>query len=124
MHNDIYDRKPLKQWSVGRVSLLGDAAHPMTPNMGQGACQAIEDAIVLAKCLSQHGRTENTATTLQEYEAQRINHTGAVVNRSWSIGRVAQWENSLACRLRNAAVRLTPPQMQLKQLAPIVGHEV
>ncbi|HET9109843.1 MAG TPA: FAD-dependent monooxygenase, partial [Ktedonobacterales bacterium] len=52
LRNDIYDRPPLTSWSRGRVTLLGDAAHPMTPNMGQGVCQAIEDAVVLAERLS------------------------------------------------------------------------
>ena len=54
VHSDIYDRDPLKErWGEGRISLLGDAAHPMTPDLGQGACQTIEDAVVLAKRLSE-----------------------------------------------------------------------
>ena len=48
LRNDVYDRPPLPHWSVGRATLLGDSAHPMTPDMGQGACQAIEDAVILA----------------------------------------------------------------------------
>jgi 2-polyprenyl-6-methoxyphenol hydroxylase-like FAD-dependent oxidoreductase len=51
LRNDVYDRPALHRWSVGRATLLGDAAHPMTPDMGQGACQAIEDAVILADCL-------------------------------------------------------------------------
>ena len=50
LRNDVYEHKHLRHWSRGRVALLGDAAHAMTPNLGQGACQAIEDAIVLAGC--------------------------------------------------------------------------
>ena len=53
LRNDIYDRPPLIHWTRGRVTLLGDAAHPMTPNLGQGACQALEDALVLAHSLQQ-----------------------------------------------------------------------
>ena len=49
LRNDIYDRDPLSRWSCDRVTLLGDATHPMTPNLGQGACQAIEDAVVLKR---------------------------------------------------------------------------
>ena len=52
LRNDVYDRPALRRWSVGRVTLLGDAAHPMTSDLGQGACQAIEDAVVLADCLA------------------------------------------------------------------------
>src|SRR5215203_50840 len=55
LRNDIYDREPLRDWGVGRVTLLGDAAHPITPNLGQGACQALEDALVLARCLDGGG---------------------------------------------------------------------
>ena len=47
LRNDIYDREPLERWGEGKATLLGDAAHPMTLNLGQGACQAIEDAVVL-----------------------------------------------------------------------------
>ena len=51
LQNDIYDRPPARRWHRGRVVLLGDAAHPTTPNLGQGACMAIEDAVVLARAL-------------------------------------------------------------------------
>jgi salicylate hydroxylase len=51
----IYDRPPLAEWTVGRVSLLGDASHPMVPFMAQGAAMAIEDAAILAGCVSRYG---------------------------------------------------------------------
>jgi 2-polyprenyl-6-methoxyphenol hydroxylase-like FAD-dependent oxidoreductase len=64
LRNDIYDRPALHHWSRGRVTLLGDAAHPMTPNMGQGACQAIEDAVALAMCLTkENGESGPRITT-------------------------------------------------------------
>ena len=53
LHNDILDIAPSKRWSQGRVTLLGDSIHPTTPNLGQGACQAIESAVVLARCLNE-----------------------------------------------------------------------
>ncbi len=120
LRNDIYDRVPLKKWSVGRVTLLGDAAHPMTPNLGQGACQAIEDAVVLGECLQKPG---GVAMALHEYEERRIARTGAIVQRSWQIGRVGQWANPLACWIRNKGVKLMPSDLQLKQLEPILGYE-
>ena len=52
LRNDIFDRRPVRHWGSGRVTLLGDAAHPPTPNLGQGACQALEDALILAGCLA------------------------------------------------------------------------
>ncbi len=51
LRNDLFDRRPVRHWGSGRVTLLGDAAHPPTPNLGQGPCQALEDALVLAGCL-------------------------------------------------------------------------
>src|SRR5262249_53383280 len=52
LRNDVYDLDPLPRWGRGRVTLLGDAAHPCAPTLGQGACQAIEDAVVLGRCLA------------------------------------------------------------------------
>ena len=52
LRTDICDREPIERWHAGRVVLIGDAAHPMTPNLGQGAGQAIEDAVVLDACLA------------------------------------------------------------------------
>jgi 2-polyprenyl-6-methoxyphenol hydroxylase-like FAD-dependent oxidoreductase len=56
LRTDIYDREPLEErWGKGRVTLLGDVAHPMTPNLIRGACLAIEDAVVLGRCLDEEG---------------------------------------------------------------------
>ena len=65
LRNDIVDRPPVRKWTDGRVTLLGDAAHPTTPNLGQGACQAIESAYVLAKCLRE---AEEVSAGLLAYE--------------------------------------------------------
>ncbi len=48
----LRDREPLKTWTLGRVTMLGDAAHPMTPFLGQGACMAIEDALLLGRAFA------------------------------------------------------------------------
>jgi 2-polyprenyl-6-methoxyphenol hydroxylase-like FAD-dependent oxidoreductase len=69
----LLDREPLTRWSHGPVTLLGDAAHPMFPFFAQGAAQAVEDAAVLAHCLSQHGHAPTAA--LQSYESLRIGRT-------------------------------------------------
>jgi salicylate hydroxylase len=66
----LYDREPLPRWSVGRVSLLGDAAHAMLPFLAQGACQAVEDAVVLARCLSE-ADPASAAAALSRYEEIR-----------------------------------------------------
>jgi 2-polyprenyl-6-methoxyphenol hydroxylase-like FAD-dependent oxidoreductase len=120
LRNDIYDRKPLHHWGEGRITLLGDAAHPMTPNMGQGGCQAIEDALVLAACLRNASDME---AALRAYEDKRIKRTAAIVKRSRTIGRVAQWENPLACSIRDALLKRTPSDVLFKQLGWVVGYE-
>src|SRR6266436_4512336 len=66
----LYDRDPLQRWTVGRVTLVGDAAHPMLPYMAQGAVQSIEDAAVLAKCL-ELGDVRDPSAALQRYEQTR-----------------------------------------------------
>jgi salicylate hydroxylase len=67
----LFDRTPLPRWSVGRVTLLGDACHPMLPFMAQGAAQAIEDGATLAACLTKFG-ARDIAATLKRYEALRL----------------------------------------------------
>jgi salicylate hydroxylase len=67
----LFDRDPLPRWSVGRVTLLGDACHPMYPFMGQGAAQAIEDGAALAACLRAAGDADPVAT-LRDYERLRL----------------------------------------------------
>lgn len=118
LRNDIIDREPLPRWTDGRVTLVGDAAHPMTPNLGQGACQAIEDALALADCLAQR---EDTAAALLCYEMHRSQRANLIVRQSWRIGTVAQWQNSLLCAARNRLVKTLGPGMQLRQLKFLLG---
>lgn len=120
LRTDIYDRDPpRKRWGEGRVTLLGDAAHPMTPDLGQGACQAIEDAVVLARCLER--QETGAVAALGLYEARRIRRTAWIVRGSRRTGRIAQLQNPLACRLRNAALRALPSRLQMKQLEAVMG---
>src|SRR5580704_4051810 len=65
----LFDRAPLPRWSAGRVTLLGDACHPMLPFMGQGAAQAIEDGATLAACL---GKLDDVPAALRLYERLRL----------------------------------------------------
>ncbi|MEP7049201.1 MAG: FAD-dependent monooxygenase [Pseudomonadota bacterium] len=87
------------------MSLLGDAAHPTTPNLGQGGCMAIEDAVVLAHCLT---KFTQQGEALRAYEKRRVERTAKIVNASWRFGRVAQLEGRLATWFRDLALRATP----------------
>ena len=108
LRTDVYDREPLDEhWGEGRVTLLGDAAHPMTPNLDQGAGQAMEDAVVLARCRHEGGAT---ADSLRRYERLRCDRAAMVVRRPRRVGRVGQLENPLLCRLRDRALALIPPR--------------
>ena len=73
----ILEREPLARWSEGRIVLLGDACHPMTPYMAQGAATAIEDAAVLARCLDEAG-SEGIEGAFQRYEAHRKPRTSVI----------------------------------------------
>ena len=98
VHNDIIDRPPLRWWGRGRVTLLGDAAHATTPNLGQGACQALEDAVVLSDCLR---RLQPVEAALREYERLRIPRTTAIVRNSWQSGRMLQLDSPGLEPIRN-----------------------
>jgi 2-polyprenyl-6-methoxyphenol hydroxylase-like FAD-dependent oxidoreductase len=105
---DVHDRDPLAGWSRGRVTLLGDAAHPMTPNLGQGGCQAIEDAIVLADALVAERSHE---AAFRRYESRRFARTRWIVEESRRFGQAAQATSPLAVWVRNLAMRLIPRRM-------------
>jgi 2-polyprenyl-6-methoxyphenol hydroxylase-like FAD-dependent oxidoreductase len=102
----IFDRPPSAGWSAPRVVLIGDAAHPMTFNLGQGACQAVEDGVVLAACLARAGSGEaELGRALDAFEAERHPRTAEMVRTSWLIGSVGRWERRPACALRAAFMR-------------------
>ena len=77
MKSALLVRDPLPVWSQGRISLLGDACHPMTPFMAQGACMAVEDGVMLARALEGVGPNEAPAA-LQRYENSRRERTARV----------------------------------------------
>jgi 2-polyprenyl-6-methoxyphenol hydroxylase-like FAD-dependent oxidoreductase len=97
-----YDRPPLGRWGEGRVTLLGDAAHPMTFNVGQGACQAIEDAVVLARTLSQE---RDASAALRAYESDRMVRTAALQKRAWQLGSLGRWQNPVVCWVRDRVMK-------------------
>lgn len=111
--NDIIDIEPIKKFSFGNIVLIGDAAHATTPNMGQGACLAIEDAVILANTIADSRSVEEAFVA---FEQKRIKRTTLVVNDSLKLGRIAQLENPLLIKVRNLLLRLTPQSVAEKQI--------
>jgi 2-polyprenyl-6-methoxyphenol hydroxylase-like FAD-dependent oxidoreductase len=121
LRNDVYYVESLPRWSDGRVVLVGDAAHATTPGIGQGAAQAIEDAVVLADRLA---RGDDLTAALAEYEAIRRPRADAVLKMSRRVDKAAQLASPLGWRLRNAIVRRVPERAQRRRLEAIVRFEL
>jgi 2-polyprenyl-6-methoxyphenol hydroxylase-like FAD-dependent oxidoreductase len=121
VRNDIFDRTILKRWHDGSVAVIGDAAHPMRPHLGQGGCQAIEDAAALAACLA--GDSHNPPQAFARYEQSRRRRANRVVRLSRRSGftrppglvtagfdRVTTWAPAI------------PIGAALRALKPIAGY--
>jgi 2-polyprenyl-6-methoxyphenol hydroxylase-like FAD-dependent oxidoreductase len=105
IQTNVQDRLSTLPWVVGRVAILGDAAHPISPNFGQGACLAIEDAVVLAACLQAHA---NLSRALRRYELSRYPRCLEVLFMSREAGRLAQFQNRALVHLRKHFIKLAP----------------
>lgn len=116
--NDIIDIKPINKYAFGNVLLIGDAAHATTPNMGQGACQGIEDSVFLMKCIARN--PENFAAAFKEFEKIRLSRTHGIINRSRAIGAMAQSDNGLLIGVRNFMMRNLPPKLASKQIEKVL----
>jgi len=108
---EIMDLIPLKSWHKNNICLLGDAAHAMTPNMGQGACQAIEDAYIIAEYLSKY----NPEDAFLKYQRNRYPKVSKIVKMSWIMGKVSHLQNTLLIQLRNIFLSSTPAYISRKQ---------
>jgi 2-polyprenyl-6-methoxyphenol hydroxylase-like FAD-dependent oxidoreductase len=118
VRNDIHDRRPARTWGRGRVVLVGDAIHPMTPDLAQGACQAIVDATTLATCLA---ASRNPSVALQAYQRRRWRNAAASTLLARHIGAMGQWHGRAACAVRDTLMRTAPRSVQLRQLDLVLG---
>ncbi len=105
LQNDIFDRKPARTWHRRRVVLLGDAAHPTTPNLGQGACLAIEDAVVLARAIA---RFEDCESAFSYYHRLRSRRTARITRLSRWWGRTGLWKAAPLVWMRDCTYRVAP----------------
>jgi 2-polyprenyl-6-methoxyphenol hydroxylase-like FAD-dependent oxidoreductase len=114
------DREPNKNWGARRMTLLGDAIHPTTPNLGQGGCQAIEDALVLARCFEKYGTSEQA---LRTYERLRHKRTATLTRMSRMYGAVGQLENVWARALRRMSLSLVPETLAQRAMQVVFNYD-
>jgi 2-polyprenyl-6-methoxyphenol hydroxylase-like FAD-dependent oxidoreductase len=106
LHNDIYDLDPLPTYVSGRAALLGDAAHPMCPDLGQGAGQAIEDAVVLAASLQD---AAEVPAALARYDAERRPRSQKIAKDARRRGAISAAPSRFTYHAMSLAMRLMPP---------------
>ncbi|MET9963055.1 FAD-dependent monooxygenase [Streptomyces sp. NPDC006326] len=120
LQNDLYDlAAPLPRLHHGRIAWVGDAAHAMAPNLGQGGCQAIEDAVILARLLPPGHTTADPASVpaaLAAYTATRRDRTDAIRVRARRAGRLGALRNPLATAARDLTLRATPAPLALRAM--------
>lgn len=109
--NSLVDRKLVAGWSQGRVVLIGDAAHPTTPNLGQGGCMAMEGALTLSRCLDKYGISKEA---LEKYEALHFPRAKQIVNDSRRFGKLAGIKSLIGIAIRNTGFKLTPGSISQK----------
>ena len=115
-YDELFERAPLRAWGRGRATLLGDAAHPMLPHAGQGAAQALEDAVVLGRALASAPDVERA---LRHYEAERSARTRKIVALARRNARAASIESPWVCALRDAVVRVLPGSVMAKSMVDV-----
>jgi 2-polyprenyl-6-methoxyphenol hydroxylase-like FAD-dependent oxidoreductase len=128
IRNPVFDRNPVKKWGEGSMTLIGDAAHPVTPNLGQGGCLAIEDAAILARCLNKYaspadGSISSIAVALRKFEMLRFARTATVERCSRIYGVVGQWEGSVAVRLRRMTLSSIPVVLTQRLLRWLIEYD-
>lgn len=108
---ELMDLKRLKSWYNTHTCLIGDAAHATTPNMGQGACQGIEDAFYISKCLKDAPSAKNA---FEAFEKQRRKKVDYIVNNSWNFGKMAH--NKAGQLFLKAMMKMTPEKVMSDQM--------
>lgn len=119
LRTDLYDREQAVRWSRGPVVAVGDAAHPMRPHLGQGGCQGLEDAAILAVFLE---RAEGPVTAFARFEEFRRPRVAALVRESAMVGRVLNLRPAWLSGLANQATVLVPEAVLSRHLAAVAGR--
>jgi salicylate hydroxylase len=117
----VMDRKPLDRWTFGRVTMLGDACHPMLPFMGQGGAQAIEDAVALTACLQKSG--DDVESGLKLYESVRLPRANQIQTQSWDNKTRFHMPDGLGQIERDAAMAKGMTDWSYRAVAWVYGHD-
>jgi len=120
LYHPLIDRPPISRWNHGAVTLLGDSVHPTTPNLGQGACMAIESAQILVNVLHS---SRHLKEALTRYQTLRQPRTTWVTLQSQKTNRIALQKNIITYCLRNTLMRFWPKKSQLKLLQRLVLYD-
>ncbi|NGM72668.1 FAD-dependent monooxygenase [Sphingobacterium sp. SGL-16] len=116
--NDIIDIKPLSHFAYGNILLLGDAGHATTPNMGQGACQALEDVAVLVDELKDNKPIQQA---FRNFEQRRLKRTKYITDTSKRIGEISQWYNPFLVACRNNIMKILPKSVAQAGLTQLLS---
>jgi 2-polyprenyl-6-methoxyphenol hydroxylase-like FAD-dependent oxidoreductase len=119
LHNDLYDRDQARQWSRGPVVVVGDAAHPMRPHLGQGGCQGLEDAATLASFVD---RTGDLATAFSRFADFRRPRVRSLVRESALIGRIVNQRPAFLSGLASRASVLGPEALLTRHMAAVASR--
>jgi 2-polyprenyl-6-methoxyphenol hydroxylase-like FAD-dependent oxidoreductase len=121
LKNSLCDRIPTAGWTKGTVTLLGDAAHPTTPNLGQGGCMAMEGAYILATALNTYGLTPKA---FKRYEELHFPRAKSIVKESLQLGKMGQISNPILVKMRNLAFQLMPSSAAMKLIDKYFAYRV
>jgi 2-polyprenyl-6-methoxyphenol hydroxylase-like FAD-dependent oxidoreductase len=119
LRNDLYDRDEARQWSRGPIVLVGDAAHPMRPHLGQGGCQGLEDAAILAYCLE---RAPDPTSAFNRFVTERRPRALALARESKLIGQVVNVRPPFVSAMAMRASRLVPESILTRHLASVAAR--
>jgi 2-polyprenyl-6-methoxyphenol hydroxylase-like FAD-dependent oxidoreductase len=120
IRTDLFDFPPNSKWIDGKIALLGDAAHATTPNLGQGACQAIEDAFVISE---QMGLNNDCSKAFTAYQQKRMAKAHYITRTSWQFSQLTNTAG-LTKSIAKKLVRLTPGFVQQRQLDKIYSIDL
>ncbi|MCK0132646.1 FAD-dependent monooxygenase [Flavobacteriaceae bacterium F08102] len=121
LKNSLTDRIPHSGWTKGNITLIGDAAHPTTPNLGQGGCIAIEGAYLLAKCINKYGLSPKAYEVYEKYQFPRSKE---IVNESLKLGKIGQISNPILIALRNVLFKITPSSIAMRMIDKYFSYRV